>query len=112
LNTASFSRTDARLAPTQVKCEAAALPSARMALHRLQRAVLRGAARAIGDRTELGTQRIQLLAHRAQLFSALGRLGRKKLKTQRQTHMVCLLWFSRHPGFGRRQKIRGCRRRR
>jgi hypothetical protein len=48
--------------------------------HGLQRAILRGAARAKSDRAELGLQGIQLLARGAQFFGALGRLGRKKFQ--------------------------------
>jgi hypothetical protein len=52
--------------------------------HGLQRAVLRGAAGAKSDRAELGLQGIQLLARGAQLFGALGRLGREKFKAERE----------------------------
>ena len=60
-------------------------------LHRLQRSVLRGATRTEGDRAELGLERIQLLAHRAQLVGAVGCLGRKEFKADRQAHEAALL---------------------
>jgi hypothetical protein len=59
--------------------------------HRLQRAVLRGAAGAEGDRAELGLQRIQLLARSAQLVGAFGRLGGKKFEADRMVFMDALL---------------------
>jgi hypothetical protein len=52
--------------------------------HHGKGAGLGGAARAVGDRAELGRQRIQLLAHAAQLGHALGRLGREEFETDGQ----------------------------
>src|SRR5690606_28045798 len=54
--------------------------------HRAKGAFLRRAARAVGHGTEQRRTRIQLLAHAAQLFGALGRLGREELETDRQAH--------------------------
>ena len=54
--------------------------------HGSKRALLGGAAGAIGHRTELRPLGIQLLTNHAQFDSALRRLGREKLKTQGQAH--------------------------
>jgi hypothetical protein len=58
--------------------------------HGAEGARLRGAARAVGDRAELGPLRVELLAHGAQLAGALRRLGREEFETDREAHAALL----------------------
>jgi hypothetical protein len=64
-------------------------------LHRTEGALVRGAAGAVGDRAELGLAHVELLAHRAQLDRAFGRLGREEFETQRKAHLRLLRSRSR-----------------
>jgi hypothetical protein len=59
-------------------------------LHRTEGALVRGAARAVGDRAELRLAHVQLLARGAQLDRAFGRLGREEFETQRKAHLRLL----------------------
>ena len=60
--------------------------------HGAQRFVARGAARAIGDAEKLRLHSSQVLHHGLEFFTAQGRVGREKLKAQRDAfgHVLCV----------------------
>ena len=86
LRVCNCSRTDVGWRPRRRNARPQARPLGQDGAHCGKSAFLRGASRTIGDRTELRRQRVQLLAHAAQLFDAFGCLGWEKFETQRQTH--------------------------